>query len=280
MADVYGRLWKFLTGVSGPLVAIPAADLGVTQPVGTPASLLGLTPPPGQLPGPNPHVFVASGNESRATGPFSIFGFRDDGDDTTATTAGTQVFPAPGSPPGPSVTTFLPVVTLFTRTFDAGPVVNASAPTPYPVFRGTAQPATAFTSDTPPRAVVFFVGTRFNPPGSAFAPVPPPYPCSSTFDSILYALGSRSGQAAYDLNSAGDDAYSIYRDSRIVALTTQADPSQGTGSSLNKDEGMIKPGTLPPAPPPPGKPASTGSNVSPATKGGVPEIKFGSTVCQ
>ena len=55
---------------------------------------------------------------------------------------------------------------------------------------------------------------------------------------------------------------------------------QGTGSSLNKDEGMIKPGTLPPAPPPPGKPASTGSNVSPATKGGVPEIKFGSTVCQ
>src|SRR6266511_1590994 len=151
VGDVYGRLWKFLTAVPGPLVAIPAADLGVTQPVGTAASLIGLNPPPGQPPGPNPHIYLGSGNENRASGPFAIFGFRDDGDDTTTATAGTAVFPAPASPPGPSVTTFLPVVTLFTRTFDAGPVVNLSAPTPFPVFRGTVQPTTAFTSDTPAR---------------------------------------------------------------------------------------------------------------------------------
>ena len=280
VGDVYGRLWKFLTAVPGPLVAIPAADLGVTQPVGTAASLIGLNPPPGQPPGPNPHIYLGSGNENRASGPFAIFGFRDDGDDTTTATAGTAVFPAPGSPPGPSVTTFLPVVTLFTRTFDAGPVVNLSAPTPFPVFRGTVQPTTAFTSDTPARSVAFFAGTRFNPPLSAFAPVPPPYPCRSSFDSILYSLGARYGQAAYDLNSAGDDAYSIYRDSRVVALTTQADPNQGTGSSLNKDEGLMAAGTPPAPPPKPGKPAGAGSNVSPATKGGVAIVRFGSTACR
>jgi len=280
VGDVYGRLWKFLTAVPGPLVAIPAADLGVTQPVGTAASLIGLNPPPGQPPGPNPHIYLGSGNENRASGPFAIFGFRDDGDDTTTATAGTAAFPGPASPPGPSVTTFLPVVTLFTRTFDAGPVVNASAPTPFPVFRGTVQPTTAFTSDTPVRSVAFFAGTRFNPPLSAFAPVPPPYPCRSSFDSILYSLGARYGQAAYDLNSAGDDAYSIYRDSRVVALTTQADPNQGTGSSLNKDEGLMPAGTPPAPPPQPGKPAGVGSNVSPATKGGVPFMRLGSTVCQ
>jgi hypothetical protein len=280
VGDVYGRLWKFLTGVPGSLTAIPAADLGVTQPVGTAASLIGLNPPPGQAPGPNPHIYLGSGNENRASGPFAIFGFRDDGDDTTTATAGTASFPAPGSPPGPAVTTFLPVVTLFTRTFDAGPVLSASAPTPFPVFRGTVQPTTAFTSDTPVRSVAFFAGTRFNPPLSAFAPVPPPYPCRSSFDSILYALGTRSGQAAYDLNAAGDDAYSIYRDSRVVALATQADPSQGTGSSLAKDEGLMPAGTPPAPPPQPGKPAAAGSNVSPATKGGVAIVRFGSTVCR
>jgi len=93
-------------------------------------------------------------------------------------------------------------------------------------------------------------------------------------------LGARYGQAAYDLNSAGDDAYSIYRDSRVVALTTQADPNQGTGSSLNKDEGLMAAGTPPAPPPKPGKPAGAGSNVSPATKGGVAIVRFGSTACR
>ncbi len=171
------------------------------------------------------------------------------------------------------------MVTLFTRTFDAGPVINTSpVVTPDPVFRGTAQPATAFTTDN--RGVVFFVGTQFNPPLSAFAPVPPPYPCRSNFDSILYALGSRSGQAAYDLNAAGDDAFSIYRDSRVVALTTEADPSQGTGSRLSKDEGLGA--ATPTAPPAPGKPAGMSTNVRPAVRSGhpFPAMKFGSTVCQ
>jgi hypothetical protein len=247
--------------------------------VGTAASLIGLLPPPGAPPGPNPYIYVTSGNENRTLGPFSIFGFRDDGDDTTIATSGTALFPAPASPPGPSVTTFLPVVALFTRTFDAGPVQNASAPTPFPVFRGTVQPATSFTNDN--RAVVFFGGTRFNPPLSAFAPVPPPYPCRSSFDSIIYALGTQSGLAAYDLNATGDNAYAIFRDSRLVALTTQADPSQSTGTTLNKDEGLVKPGALPSPPPPPGQPAPVASNVGPATNnGGVALMRFNSSACQ
>jgi hypothetical protein len=279
VADIYGRLWKFLTGVPGPLTAIPAADLGVAQPVATAASLIALNGPPGP-PGPNPHIFVTSGYENRENGPFAIFGFRDEGDDTTTATAGTQAFPPPAAPPGPGVTTFLPVVALFTRTFDAGPVQNASAPTPFPVFRGTVQPATAFTSDVPQRGVVFFAGTRFNPPLSAFGPAPPPYPCRSSFDSIIYALGSQTGQAAYDLNATGDNAYSIFRDSRLVAIGTQADPSQGSGAAFNKDESQIKSGSLPAPPPKAGQPPTVGSNVTPAVKGGVPVMKFGSTVCQ
>jgi len=279
VADVYGRLWKFLTGIpDNPWPAIPAADLGVTQPVGTAASLIGLKPPPGAAPGPNAHIYVTSGNENRANGPFSVFAFRDDGDDTTTTTSGTQVFGPPTSPPGPGVTTFLPVVTLFTRTFDQGPVVNSTAPSPFPVFRGTAQPATAFTTDN--RAVTFFVGTRFNAPLTAFAPVPPPYPCRSSFDSIIYALGARSGLAAYDLNAAGDDAFSIYKDSRVVAISTQSDPGQGSGSRLSKDEGLAA--AAPDPPPAPGRPQGLSSNVRPAVRAGkpFPAMKFGSTVCQ
>jgi hypothetical protein len=279
VADVYGRLWKFLTGIpDSPWPAIPAADLGVTQAVGTAASLIGLKPPPGQAPGPNAHIYVTSGNENRATGPFSVFAFRDDGDDTTAVTAGTAVFPAPASPPGPSVKTFLPVVALFTRTFDQGPVTNPTAPTPFPVFRGTAQPATAFTTDA--RAIAFFVGTRFNAPLTAFAPVPPPYPCRSSFDSIIYSVGARSGLAAYDLNATGDDAFSIYRDSRVVAITTEADPGQGSGSRLNKDEGLSA--SAPDPPPAPGRPQGLSSNVRPTVRSGhpFPAMKFGSTVCR
>src|SRR4029453_8604497 len=72
-----------------------------------------------------------------------------------------------------------------------------------PQFRGTVQPATAYseTASTGTATVgrVFFGGTRFNPPGSAFAPPVPPFPCRSSFDSILYARGAQSGLRAHHL---------------------------------------------------------------------------------
>ena len=67
-------------------------------------------------------------------------------------------------------------------------------------FRGTVQPATLFTAATPPLGRVFFGGTRFNPPNSTFAPPSctglscnPVVPCRSSFDSVVYALGAKSG---------------------------------------------------------------------------------------
>jgi hypothetical protein len=222
-------------------------------------------------------VFVTTGNDNRENGPFLVAAFRDDGDDATTTVGATVA--------ANSVRAFLPAVSLFTRAFDQGPVGNPGAPTPYPVFRGTAQPATAFTDAVPPEAVVFFVGTRFNPPLSAFAPLPvagnpATYPCRSTFDSILYSLQAQSGAAAYDLNASGDDAYQIKSDSRIVGIGTEA--GQG-GSYFTADEGLNKPGKPADAPPPPGVPGqTTTANVRPLYRATspMPSAKFGSTVCQ
>jgi hypothetical protein len=65
-----------------------------------------------------------------------------------------------------------------------------------------------------------------------------------------------------------------------VAIGTTADPSQGTGSTLNKDDALIKTGALPAPPPKAGQPATVGGNVTPALVNGVPTMRFGSTACQ
>jgi hypothetical protein len=278
VGDLYGRFWKMLTAT--PNVVLPMADLedtAVHQPVSTAASIIGL--PLDQLtPAPTPYVYVTTGNDNREPGPFKIYGFRDDGDDTNVTVAPVAVLN--------NVKTFGPVVSLFTREYDQGPVLNPLAPQPFPVFRGTDQPATAFTADK--KGVVFFAGTRFNPPLSAFAPQPVPgnaatYPCRSTFDSIIYSLQAASGNAAYDLNATGDDAYAIFQDSRVVGIGMQADPEPGRGGSrFSADEGQRKPGTQEFPPPKPGKPPAGGSNVRLGYRADhpMPAMKFGSTVCQ
>jgi hypothetical protein len=284
IGDIHGRLWKFLT--SRPEVAIPMADLGEDQPVGTAVSLLGMPPSPDT---PVPFIFAVSGNERRADGPFKMFGFRDDGTDTDVT-IGSGVF-------ANEVTTFLPVVSLHTRTYDQGTPEADCGYTEEAVFRGTIQPATAFecssiTTGTcnDPLGRVFFAGTRLNLPNTVFAPPTPlacglgDYPCRSSFDSIIYALGAKTGLAAYDLNAAGDDAYRIYRDNRIAAIAMLADPDPTRGgSSFNPDEGKMK--TPPKPPPPPGVPPTSTSataNVLMVRLPGEPppSVHYGSTVCQ
>ena len=136
---------------------------------------------------------------------------------------------------------------------------------------------------------VFFGGTRLSLPNTRFAPPTPlacttgEYPCRSQFDSILYALGVVTGQAAYQMG--GDAvAYRIFRDSRLSALTVQADPDVGgAGSRLTAEEGMMK-GT-PKAPPPPGVPpvvtTATANVVFKARPGEpAPTVRYGSTVCR
>jgi hypothetical protein len=267
-------------------VALPLADLGADQPVGSAVSLLGMPPQPGT---PVPHVFVTSGADRRAAGPFQMFAFRDDGTDTdTAVGAGSTAG---------TVTTFLPAVQLFSRFFDQGTPEASCGYTTEAVFRGTVQPAAAFECSSisvgtcaTPVGRIFYAGTRLSVPNTRFAPITPlacgsgVYPCRSQFDSILYALGATTGLPAYDLNASGDDAYRIFRDSRIAAITVQADPDPGRGgSSFAPDEGLMK--GIPKPPPPPGVPPTTTSATADVVlrrEAGqpAPAIRFGSTVCQ
>ena len=108
------------------------------------------------------------------------------------------------------------------------------------------------------------------------------YPCRSTFDSIVYALQATSGAAAYDLNASGDDAYTIFRDSRIVGITTQTGQGQ---TYVVADQGLVKPGAQADPPPPPGIPpqiTTATSSVRMTYRAGsvTPTVRFGSSVCQ
>ena len=257
IADLWGRQWKFLT--AAPDVALPVADLGVDQPVATANSLLGLPPNATNV---TPYVYTTSGNDSRASTPssqFKNFGFRDDGSDTSVT-----VLPATVQN---GINVYPPLAGLFVIPFQDQ-------------FRGTVQPSTAYSDTMAGAGRVFFGGTRFNPPNGTYAPPVPPFPCRSSFDSILYALGAQSGLAAYDL--AYGNAYQIFQDSRIVAISTQASPK---ASVLAKDEGLSKTGTPISPPPPMGLSPSqqaTQNIIQSAPAAGVmqPAVRFGSTVCQ
>jgi len=234
---------------------------------------------------------VTSGADRRASGPFRNFNLLDDGTDFSITTT--------GSTTDDGVTTFQPVVKRFARTFDQGdPEVNCGYATEA-VFRGTIQPTSALSCSVPLEgglcpgdslAAVFFGGTRLSVPNTKFAPPTPlacgsgQYPCRSQFDSILYAQSVLTGGAAYDLNANGDDAYRIFRDSRIAAISFQEDPDPGRGGSrFVADEGLMK--GVPKPPPPPGIPPSATTataNVIFSREPGrpAPSVNYGSTVCQ
>ena len=287
IGDLHGRLWKFLS--ARPDVAIPAADLGAGQPVATAVALVPRSDSAFDTKGP--FVFVTSGADRRAAGPFRNFSFLDDGTDTSITTTGTAT--------SDSVTTFLPFAMEFARTFDQGSPQASCGYTAEALFRGTVQPAGAFSCDV---AIsngkcggitswqVFFAGTRLSLPNTKFAPPTPlacstgVYPCRSQFDTIIYLLNATTGSAAFDLNASGDDSYRIFRDSRVAAIGMAADPDANRGgSSFVADEGLMK-GT-PKAPPPPGVPpnAQTATaNVIFVREQGYPEpaIHYGSSVCQ
>ena len=134
---------------------------------------------------------------------------------------------------------------------------------------------------------VAFSSDRGNPLGSEFATDP----CRSSFDSVLYALGALSGQAAYDFaTSIGSpsDAYAILKGSRKTGVQEMAPPgSTGTGKVI-MDEGLSK---GPPEPPPykglqPTTISGTGTKslVGPYTPGnGMPPaaaLRYVPTVCQ
>jgi hypothetical protein len=306
IGDLHGRLWRFLT--TSPGAALPVADLGADQPIGTAVALLA-APPDAALSTSTdlvPEIFATAGNERRATEAclvppsgypsglpcFRNFSFVDEGDDADLTVGPTTI---DGSD---NTTTYAPVVKRFSRVFDQGEPDADCGYTTQAVFRGTIQPTGAVecsTGLTGSRCTgtllqrVFFGGTRLSLPNTIYAPPTPlacsigEYPCRSQFDTILYALGVVTGQAAYDMNATGDDAYRIFRDSRIAALSNLADPDPNRGgSSFTADEGLMK-GT-PKPPPPPGVPPTATTATANVVMRRIPgqpppAVRYGSSVC-
>jgi hypothetical protein len=261
IGDLHGRLWKFLSASAGNPVLF--SDFGPDQPIAVSVAELGIATVTG---GPKqPHVYVTTGKDNRAdpsvTGQFGIFALRDEQADND--------FSSPSV-----VQSCIPTVTLpclFAREFETS-------------FRGTVQPATIFQDPQETKGAVFFVGTRFNAPGTQFAPPKSATnPCRSSFDSIFYALGAFSGNAAYDLNSGSeDDAYVIFDNSKLQAISFVADTrAAGGGLALNLDEGL-RAGNPPSAGqlPPGGLAPSTPGSGSVSGSVSMSLMRQGSTVCQ
>jgi hypothetical protein len=237
--DLHGRVWKFNT-VSGGMVA----DEGPAQPFGVPVALLKLADVNGtEL----PHIFAAAGGDRRVpdTNPFKMIGYQDvAGSDADLSTPLTKLF----------------------EQFFPGPNPGISEG-----FRGTVQPATAFSEDTDPSSPtfgqlfgrVFFVGTRFN-----FTTID----CISTFDTILFGLGAVSGDAVYDFDNDGSaDLSTIVEGVRATVLQTAG------GQVLIGDSGGL--GRPPSPPPPPASPFPSPQAAQPAqvlTR----DMKPGSPVCR
>jgi hypothetical protein len=232
-------------------VAIPMADLGHNpsspQPVATPVGLIGIFNGVKNL----PFVFAESGNDIRElqTNGFKIYGFEDDGSDVD-NSPGVQ-----GPTSDPDVFQWDQAVMRFDQLFQ-------------PNFRGTIQPATAFSDTGLGR--VFFAGTRFNPPGSQFAPPVPPFPCASSFDSIVYVLGAQTGAAAYNLNNSGSNSFRIFNNSRLTGVEIIGDPNTG-GTQVSLDEGLLGASPVPKVPPPP-------PGVTPGGGNGIPDVLSASAI--
>jgi hypothetical protein len=227
--DLHGRLWKINS--ASPDQVVLMGDVGVDQPLGVSPALISLGSPV------KPHIYLASGNDSRAPGPFKIFGYRDDSGSDTNNSAGTR---AP-SVDDALVFDYLPQSkSLFVKALQDS-VGNQ--------YRGTIQPATAFTTGSPVNGRVFFGGTRFTGFNATI-------PCLATFDTIIFALGAETGGAAYDLNASGDDAYVVFSNSRKLAIQVirqpGADPASTQPAKLFLDEGLMSGGTSPNPPAPPG----------------------------
>jgi hypothetical protein len=255
VGDIHGRVWRLLTDSPGvpPLLF---ADLGSDQPVANPVALLDYAGTAGTR---RPHVYVEAGNDNRvapppaATPPFQLYGLRDDDN---------------AGDPDASDGVDGPAVVLYRTDLPDG-------------YRGNVQPATAFEDEFGTLGRVFYAGTRYNLPGTTNAPTPPP--CRSSFDSIIFALAAESGDAAYDLNAAGDDRFTEIEEQRVQAVRV-------AGGRLVVDTGLgAQQAPPPPAPPQPQPPApSQFSNIFNGAfdAAGVPRIvglvpyKMGSSVCR
>jgi hypothetical protein len=209
VGDVHGRLWKFLT--DSPGTAVRVQDFGADEPIENPVALLDYDGGTGE----KPHIYVETGNDRRIPAPpllpppprFHLIGLEDNGSDADTTTDNATVlfdFPLPDR------------------------------------YRGTVQPATAFTDLG--NARVFLVGTRFNPLSITGT-------CQSSFDSIIYAVAGQTGIPVYDLNGSGavdgSDLSKTLTNTRVNAVSVSF-------GQVTVDQGLQAQN----APPPPAPPAA------------------------
>jgi hypothetical protein len=234
VGDLHGRLWKWIT-TSPSVGLVRVKDYGVDQPIANAVALLKLQN--------KPHVFLETGNDNRvnvppdSTPPFLFAAIRDDQADVNPTKdLGTE---------------------LFRVTLDSSITPSLAK------YRGTAQPATAFNAQAQGR--VFFVATKFSQPGED--PLDPTG-CKSRFDSVVFALGAQSGNAAYDLSASGDD--------RFVQVADRVNAVRGAGGDIILDRGQIgsTPSQLPPKPAPAGGPTGGSGEVF------VTSVRANSAVCR
>jgi hypothetical protein len=231
IGDMHGRLWRFRTDDPGfSTTTTPFADLGPDQPIGVAVGLLNYDSTGSD--GVKPHIYVSTGNEKRVTVPpaFRMFGFKEESTGVATALTGFPVDFPPDPPPG---------------------------------FRGSLQPSTAFTENDFGR--VFFVGTRFNPPGAN---------CVSTFSSLIGALTAGTGSAAYDLSAGGDDRFVEIKGKVVTSPNTSTgQPEVVTGDRISAP---------PPPPPPPKQVGGLGTAVSVVGMGGpggAPLYRMVSGVC-
>jgi hypothetical protein len=221
--DVHGRIWKFNTS-SGGLVR----DEGEAQPFGSAVALMKI--------GSTPFVFANSGNDSRvpeSAGPFKAFAYTDGASSTDLSTALT---PVSGFP--------IDLVDGTSR-----------------IFRGTTQPATAFNNQGVGR--VFFVATRFNPPGAT---------CISSFSTILFGLSATTGSAVYDFDgSGGADMFALIEGQKGQSVQIAG------GQVIVGGSGNL---TNPPSPPPPPDPSMPPPQPAASPAITVENLKSASGVCR
>ncbi len=274
IGDLHGRVWK--VNADNPGTAFLVTDLGIEQPIAAAVTLLGLKRSDTD-PTIVPHVYVNSGYDRRqdpakSGEAFVLVGVVDDavGD----LTPGDACQGSTVQPP-----------CLFKKELrqDFGGDVG--------YFRGSVQPASLLVNTDSGQGVlgrIFFAGTRFNAPNTTFAPTPctgpgcnPVVPCRSSFDSIFFALGAKSGDAAFDLNAAGDDSFVIFDNSKIAAVGVIAAPDP-TGGDEAETKVFIDEGLASGAPPPAETIPEGGNAPGQAGSGGVTTtvVRTSSTICQ
>ena len=227
VGDLHGRVFRFDATNLAALNQL--ADYGTDQPIGVAVAALDI-PVAGIS---KPYVYGVTGADNRIFDPKGV--------------------PLVATPP----------FKLFGLRDDGGAITDLFTVDFPERFRGSTQPLAGVDSNAG-RAVVFFIGTQFNPAGTA---PPPAEPCVSSFDSIIFALDHVSGNAVYDLSLTGDDRSAIWRGQKVQNITAR-------NKQVVLDTGLNA-GGPPPAPPPP---APQGNSAVPSVF--TTSTRYGSPVCK